>query len=91
MLAQNRNRQYAKTTLAKSNVGLGSLSLNEAQPLLKRYFCACMLCLVVMVRYTGTRLRVLVSFRPVCQPCIPYHHCLAALMVGFLNFPKWSH
>ena len=83
MLAQNRNRQYAKTTLAKSNDGLGSLLTNEAQPLLKRFYCACMLCLA----FYGKAYRDTLACAGSCNQSVNLVRlttsCMTALTVSF--------
>lgn len=78
MLAQKRTSQYAKSTLAKSNDGLGSLLTNEAQPLLKRFYCACMLCLAFYGKAYRDTLGCAGVVSSVCQPCTSYHQLLGS-------------
>ncbi len=83
MLAQKRTSQYAKSTLAKSNVGLGSLFLHEARPLLKRSYCACMLRLA----FYGKAYRDTFTCAGSCNQSANLVRlatsCLAALTVSF--------
>lgn len=78
MLAQNRTSQYAKPTVAKSTDGLGSLLTNEAQPLLKRFYCACMLRLAFYGKAYRDTFTCAGIVSPVCQPCTSYHQLLGS-------------
>ena len=83
MLAQNRTSQYAKSTVAKSTVGFDSLFLHEAQPLLKRFYCACMLCLA----FYGKAYRDTLACAGSCNQSVNLVRlttsCMTALTVSF--------